>query len=42
MKKGILMPIVAILIAAAVLLGLSWSQAALAAKNAQEEHLKLM
>lgn len=42
MKKGILMPIVAILIAAAVLLGLSWSQADLAAKNAQEEHLKLM
>ena len=42
MKKGILMPIVAILIAAAVLLGLSWSQADLAAKNAQEEHLKLL
>lgn len=42
MKKGILMPIVAILIAAAVLLGLSWSQSDLAAKNAQEEHLKLM
>ena len=42
MKKGILMPIVAILVAAAVLLGLSWSQADLAAKNAQEEHLKLL
>ena len=42
MNKGILMPVVAILVAAAVLLGLSWCQTDLAAKNAREEHLELL
>ena len=42
MKKGILMPVLAVLIAAAVLLGLSAGLSGVAAKNAQEEHLKLL
>ena len=42
MKKGIVMPILAILIAAAILLGLSFGLSGIAAKNAQAEHLELM
>ena len=42
MKKGILMPVLTVLIAAAVLLGLSAGLSGVAAKNAQEEHLKLL
>ena len=42
MKKGILMPIVAILVSAAVLLGLSVALNGVAAANAQAEHLELM
>ena len=42
MKKGIMMPILAILIAAAVLLGLSAGLSGVAAANAQEDHLKLL
>ena len=42
MKKGILMPVLAILIAAAVLLGLSAGLSGVAAKNARAEHLKLL
>ena len=42
MKKGILMPVLAILIAAAVLLGLSAGLSGVAAANAQEDHLKLL
>ena len=42
MKKGILMPILAIVIAAAVLLGLSAGLSGVAAANAQEDHLKLL
>ncbi len=42
MKKGILMPVLAVLIAAAVLLGLSAGLSGVAAKNAQEEHQKLL
>ncbi len=42
MKKGILMPVLALLIAAAVLLGLSAGLSGVAAANAQEDHLKLL
>ena len=42
MKKGMLMPILAILIAAAVLFGLSAGLSGVAAKNAQADHLKLL
>lgn len=42
MKKGIWMPVLAILIAAAVLLGLSAGLSSVAAANAQEDHLKLL
>ena len=42
MKKGILMPVLAILIAAAVLLGLSAGLSGVAAENARAEHLKLL
>ena len=42
MKKGILMPVLAVLIAAAVLLGLSAGLSGVAAANAQEDHLKLL
>ena len=42
MNKGILMPILAIVIAAAVLFGLSAGLSGTAAANAQEEHLKLL
>ena len=42
MKKGIWMPVLAILIAAAVLLGLSAGLSGVAAANAQEDHLKLL
>ena len=42
MKKGILTPVLAILIAAAVLLGLSAGLSGVAAANAQEDHLKLL
>ena len=42
MKKGIFMPVLAILIAAAVLLGLSAGLNGIAAANAREDHLKLL
>ena len=42
MKKGIWMPVAAILVAAAVLLGLSWGLNGVAEKNAQEDHLNLL
>ena len=42
MKKGIAMPVLAIVIAAAVLFGLSFGLSGAAAKNAQAEHLELM
>ena len=42
MKKGIWMPVLAILIAAAVLLGLSAGLSGVAAANAQEDHLELL
>ena len=42
MKKGILMPVLALLIAAAVLLGLSAGLSGVAAANAHEDHLKLL
>jgi len=42
MKKGILMPVLAIVIAAAVLFGLSFGLNGIAAARAQEEHLNLM
>ena len=42
MKKGILTPVLAILISAAVLLGLSAGLSGVAAANAQEDHLKLL
>ena len=42
MKKGILMPVLAIVIAAAVLFGLSFGLNGIAATRAQEEHLNLM
>lgn len=42
MKKGILMPVLAIVIAAAVLFGLSLGLNGIAAANAQEDHLNLM
>ena len=42
MKKSILLPVLSILIAAAVLLGLSFGLKGVAAANAQAEHLRLM
>ncbi len=42
MKKGILMPVLAIIIAAVLLFGLSAGLNGVAAANAQEEHLNLM
>ena len=42
MKKGITMPILAILIAATVLLGLSAGLSGVAAANAQKDHLNLL
>ena len=42
MKKQILLPIVTILVCAAILLGLSAGLSSVAAKNAQEAHLQLM
>ncbi len=42
MKKGILMPVLAIAIAAVLLFGLSAGLNGVAAANAQEEHLNLM
>ena len=42
MKKTILMPVVSILLAAAVLLGLSYGLQGVAAANAQAEHLQIM
>ena len=42
MKKGILMPVLAIVIVAAVLFGLSFGLNGIAAARAQEEHLNLM
>ena len=42
MKKQILLPIVTILVCAAILLGLSAGLSGVAAKNAQEAHLQLM
>ena len=42
MKKTVLLPIVSILLAAAVLLGMSWGLQGLAAKNAQAEHIQIM
>lgn len=42
MKKSVFLPVVSILIAAALLLGLSFGLNGIAAKNAQENHLKLM
>ena len=42
MKKTILLPIVTLILAAAILLGLSFGLNGIAAANAQAEHLKLM
>ena len=42
MKNSILMPVVSILLAAAVLLGLSFGLQSVGAKNAQAEHLQIM
>ena len=42
MKKGMIMPVLAILVAAAVLFGLSWGLNGVAAARAQEEHLALL
>ena len=42
MKKDLLMSVLAIVIAAAILLGLSWGLKGVAAANAQEDHLKLL
>lgn len=42
MKKGIVMPVLAIVIAAAILFGLSWGLNGIAAANAQKDHLNLM
>ena len=42
MKKTILMPVVSILLAGAILLGLSFALQGVGAKNAQAEHLTIM
>ena len=42
MKKTILMPVVSILLAGAILLGLSFALQGMGAKNAQAEHLQIM
>lgn len=42
MKKGILLPVITILVIAAVLLGASFGLNSIAAKNAQEDHIWLM
>ena len=42
MKKTILLPIVSIILAAAILLGMSYALQGLAVKNAQAEHLTIM
>lgn len=42
MKKGLLMPVLAILLCALILFGLSWSLNAVAASRAQEDHLNLL
>lgn len=42
MKKPILMPVLAILLATAILLGASFGLKGIAAKNAQAEHLRLL
>lgn len=42
MKKGILLPVLTILVAAAVLLGASFGLRGIAQANAQAEHLKMM
>ena len=42
MKKGIMMPVLAILVAAAVLFGLSAGLNGIAAANAREDHLNLL
>ena len=42
MKKSVFLPIVTILLAAAILLGLSFGLNGIAAANAQEEHLQMM
>ena len=42
MKKSILLPILTIVVMAALVLGLTLGTAGLAAKNAQAEHLKMM
>lgn len=42
MKKGILLPVITILVIAAVLLGASFGLNSIAAKNAQKDHIWLM
>ena len=42
MNKGILLPVVSLLLAVAVLLGLSFGLQGMAAQKAQSEHLRLM
>lgn len=42
MKKSVFLPLIAIVAAAAVLLGLSFGLKSVAAANAQKEHLKMM
>ena len=42
MKKSVFLPLIAIVAAAAVLLGLSFGLKGVAAANAQKEHLKMM
>ena len=42
MKKSVMLPVVTILLAAAILLGLSFGLNGIAAANAQEEHLQMM
>ena len=42
MKKTILMPVVSILLAGAILLGLSFALQGIGAKNAQAEHIQIM
>jgi len=41
-KKTVLLPVIAILLAAAVLLGASWALRGVAEKNAQAEHLRIL
>ena len=42
MKKGLLMSILAIVIVAVILFGLSWGASGIAAANAQKDHLNLL